>query len=121
MGHFRISSYLQQHHFFLSLIGCFVEVWLDSYISVINIDDRNESSTGYLLCTVYLKLLRVSRGKQAVVCPILLLSVADTDRVPGVQGRGGGGWRRGRQSAWPDGGGVVIGGEGRAGVAWLSG
>lgn len=80
---------------FLSLTGCFVEVWLGSYISVINIDDRNESSTGYLLCTVYLKLLRAGRSKQAVVCRILSLSVVDTDTVPGVQGRGGGGWRRG--------------------------
>ena len=44
--------------------------------------------------TVYLKLLRVSRNKQAVGCHILLLSVVDTDPVPGVQGRGGGGWRR---------------------------
>ena len=70
--------------------------------------------------TVYLKLLRVSRNKQAVGCHILLLSVVDTDPVPGVQGRGGGGWRRvGGQNAWP--GGVVTGGEGKAGIAWLGG
>lgn len=69
-----------------------------------------------------LQLLRISRSKQAVVFHILSLSVVDSDAAPGVQGRGGGGWRRGgRQSAWPNGGGVATGGEGRAGIAWPSG
>lgn len=49
-------------------------------------------------------------SQQAVGCHILSLSVVDTDTEPGVQGRGGGGWRRwGGKNAYR---GVVIGERG---------